>query len=83
MLYLKELYKTIVDDLTNIPDSELVWCELTSTTSSLVIGVSYHNTSASVINEVTLHNVIVQAYRRYKNVLICGDFNQRTIDWVL
>ena len=81
MLYVKELYKTIiVDDLTNEPNSESVWCELTSTKSSLIIGVCYHSTSASVVNEVALHNVIGQACRRYKNVLICGDFSHRTID---
>ena len=83
MLYVKELYKTIVDDLTDVPDSESVLCELTSTKSSLVIGVCYHSTSASVVNEVALHNVIGQACRRYTNVLICGDFNHRTIDWDL
>ena len=32
MVYVKEHYKTIVsDDLSNVPDSESVWCELTST----------------------------------------------------
>ena len=83
-LYVKELYKTIVvDDLTNVPESESVWCELTSTKYSLVIGVCYHSTSASVVNEVALHNVIGQACHTYKNVLICGDFNHRTIDWDL
>ena len=64
-----------MDDLTNVPNSESVWCELTSTNSSLIIGVCYHSTSASVVNEVALHNVIGQACRRYQNVLICGDFS--------
>ena len=59
MLYVEELQKTIVvDDLANVPNSESVWCELTSTKFSLVIGVSHHSTSASVVNEVALHNVI-------------------------
>ena len=58
-------------------------CELTSIKSSLVIAVCYHSTSASVVNEVELHNVIGQACRRYKNDLICGDFDHRTIDWNL
>ena len=84
MPYVKELYKTIVvDELTNVPNSELVWCELTSTKSSMVIGVCYHSTSASVVNEVALQNVIGQACRRYKNVPICGAFNHRTNDWDL
>ena len=44
VLCVKELYKTtVVDDLINVPDSESVWCELTSTKSSLVIGVCYHS----------------------------------------
>ena len=84
MLYVKELHKTIVvDDLTNVPNSESVWCELNSTKSSLVIGVCHHITSASVENEVALHNVIGQVCHRYKNVLFCHDFNHRTIDWDL
>ena len=64
MLDVEELYKTIiVDDLTNVPNSESVWCKLTSTKSSLIIGVCYHGTSASVVNEVALHDVIGQACR--------------------
>ena len=63
-----------------MPNFESVWCELTSTKSSLVIGVCHHRTSASVVNEVALHNVIGQACRRYINVLICGDIDHRTID---
>ena len=51
-----------MDDLTNVLDSESVWCELTSTKSSLVIGVCHHSTSA--LNDVALHNVIRQACRR-------------------
>ena len=71
MLCVKELYKAIVvDDLTNVHDSESVWCELTCTKSGLVIGVCYHSTSASVVNEFALHNVIGQAFCMYKNVLI-------------
>ena len=73
----------VVDDITNVPDCESVWCELTSTKSSLIIGVCHHSTSASVVCEVALHNVIGQACRRYKNVLICGDFNYITTDWDL
>ena len=65
MLYLRELYKTIVvDDLTNVPNSVSVWCVPTSIKSSLVIGVFYHSTSASLVNEVALHNVVGQACRR-------------------
>ena len=57
MLYVKEPYIIIaVDDLQNVPDSESVWCELTTTKSSLVIGACYHSTSASVVDEVVLHN---------------------------
>ena len=62
MSYVKELYKTIVvDDLSHVPDSESVWCEQTSTGSSLVIVVCDHSTSASMVNEAALHNVIGQA----------------------
>ena len=81
MLYVEGLCMTIVeDDLTNVLDSESVWCELTTTKSSLVIDVCYHSTSASVVNEVALYNVIGQACCRYKNVLIYGDINHGTID---
>ena len=72
-----------MDDLTNVPNSESVWCELSSTKSSFVIGVCYHSTSASVVNEVALHNVIGQACHGYKDVLSCSDFDHRTIDWDL
>ena len=33
-----------------------------------------------MVNEVALHNVIGQACRTYKNVIICGDFNHGIID---
>ena len=83
-MYVKELCKTnIVDDLINVPNSETVWCDLTSTKSRLIIGVCYHSTSASEVNEMALHNVIGQSCRRYKNFLVCGDFNHRTIYWDL
>ena len=36
-----------------------------------------------MVNEFALHNVIGQACRTYKNVLICGDFNHGIIDWDL
>ena len=81
MLDVKELYKTInVDDLRKVQNSVTVWCELTSTKYSLIIGVCHHSTSVSVVNEVALRKVIGQACRSYKNVLICGDLSHRTID---
>ena len=74
MLYVKELYIAIVvDDLTNVPNSESVWCKLTSNKSSLVIGVCYHGTSPSVIKEFALHNFI------YFIIY----FSHRTIYWDL
>ena len=66
MLYVKEFYKTLVsDDLTNVTDSESVCCALTGTMSSLGNGVCYTN-SATVVNEVALHNAIRQAYHIYE-----------------
>ena len=47
-------------DLTNVLDVESVWSEVSSTNIILVIGVCYHSTSATVVNEVALHNVTVQ-----------------------
>ena len=49
---------TVVDDLANVPNSGSVWCELTSTKSSLVIGVCCHSASASAVSKVALHNFI-------------------------
>ena len=36
-----------------------------------------------MVDEVALHNAIEQACLTYKNVLICGDYGHRTIDWIL
>ena len=57
----RTLQNIIVDDLTNLRNSESVWFELTSTKSSQVICVCHHSISASVVNKVALHNVIGQA----------------------
>ena len=84
VLYVRELHGIIiVDDLTIVPYSVSEWCELTITKSSQFIGVFYHSTSSSVVNEVALHNIIGQACRRYRNVIICGNISHRTIDWDL
>ncbi len=49
----------------------------------ILIGVCYHSTSASTEEEQALHALISKACEMNDNVMICGDFNHRTIDWDL
>ncbi len=51
--------------------------------SSKTIGVCYHSTSSTAEEEVALHQLIIRACIAYKDILICGDFNHRTINWDL
>ena len=48
---------------------------------SILIGVCYYTTSATVANEIALLNTIRKACSMNDYVIICGDFNHSSIDW--
>ena len=72
---------TLVEDLTNVPDTETVLHKLTLSKMSIFIGVCYYTTSATVANEIAQHNIIRKACSMNDYVIICGDFSHSSIDW--
>lgn len=69
------------EELTQTHNTESVWCRLTTTTDSLLVGVCYHSTSADLDSELALHTLLRTACATSNNIVIFGDFNHRTIDW--
>ena len=81
ILYIGNCYNaTIVEDLTNVPYTETVWCKLILSNMSILIGVCYHTTSATVANGITLDNTKRMACCMNDYVIICGGFNHGSID---
>ena len=72
---------THVEDITNVPDTETVWCKLILSNMSILIGVCYHTSSATAVNEISLYNTIRKSCGMNVYVIICGDFKQSSIDW--
>ena len=72
---------TVVEDLSNVPHTEIVWCKLILSNMSILIGDCFHTTSAAVANEIALHNAIRKVCSMNGYVIICGDFNHSSIDW--
>ena len=71
ILYVNNCYNvTLVEDLTNVPDNERVWCKLMLSNMSILIIVCYYTTSATVINEIVLHNTIRKACSMNDYVII-------------
>lgn len=71
----------LVPELTNVDKTETVWGKIKCKEADLLVGVCYHSPSANEEEERALHNLIESATKRREEVLICGDFNHRTIDW--
>ena len=81
VLYIINCYSsTLVEDLTNVPYTETVWCILMSK-MLILISVRYYATSATAVNEIVPHNTIRKAGSMSDYVIICGEFNHSSIDW--
>ena len=51
ILYIRHFHNaTLVEDLTNVPDTETVWCKLILSKTSIFIGICYYTTSATAVN---------------------------------
>ena len=48
----------------------------------ILICVCYYTTSATVVNEIALYNTIRKACSMNDYVIICGDFDHGSIDWI-
>eukprot|EP00794_Sanderia_malayensis_P001260 gene1260-1389_t len=83
MIYLKEGVTGLNEKLTFTESTETVWCNLIASHTEIIIGVCYQKPSANAEEEEALHNLIKQACENNTEVLICGDFNHRTINWDL
>ena len=82
MFYVKNCHSaTLVEVITNVPDTETVWCKLILSNMSILIGVCCHTAPATVVNEIALHSTIRKACSMNDDVIICGDFNHSSIDW--
>lgn len=68
-------------ELTNTENTETVWYKIKCIDSQLLVGVCYLSPSASDEEEKALHDLITSVCENRNDVLICGDFNHRTIDW--
>ncbi len=84
VLYSKESLNVLLEhNLTYTDRTDTVWIKLKTLNGEICIGVCYHSTSSMAEEEVTLHQLISRACIAYKDILICGDFNHRTINWDL
>ena len=79
--YRKDVLVKDLPEMTNIEGTEAVWCKIHGSGAELVVGVCYQKPSATEEEERALHQVISLACEKYDNVMICGDFNHRTINW--
>ena len=84
LIYSKESLNVVLEcNLTYTDKTDTVWIKLKTQNGDICIGVCYHSTSATAEEEVALHELISRACITYKDILICGDFNHRTINWDL
>ena len=62
---------------------ESVWCEMKCEGNNLVIGTIYRTPSSSRENNNLLLDVfnVCENYSVNTQILLCGDFNYRAIDW--
>ncbi len=84
LIYSKESLIVLLEhNLTYTDRTNTVWIKLTTLNGEICIGVCYHSNSSMAEEEVALHQLISRACIAYKDILICGDFNHRTINWDL
>ena len=75
------IHYVICEELMKSPNTETIWCQVTTMTGSVLVGVCYHSTCADLEKEIALHDVIRKACAACNNVVIFGDFNHRSIYW--
>ena len=62
ILYIRNCHNAnMLEELTNVPNTEAVWFKLILSKMSILIGVCYDATSATTVNEIALHNTIRKA----------------------
>ena len=79
--YRKDVSVSGLPEMTNVDGTETVWCKMHGSGAELVVGVCYQKPSAVDEEERALHQMISLACEKYNDVMICGDFNHRTINW--
>lgn len=83
MLYVhSSLHADICDPLTGLHIEDSVWCIVTgSGCTKILVGVIYRSPQSSDVNDIAL-NTAIGNYHDCSELLIMGDLNVPTIDWI-
>ena len=77
IIYIRgNIHYVICEELTKTPNTEPVWCRVTTMTGFLLVGICYHSTSVDLEKELALQDVTRRACAACNNVVIFGDFKQ-------
>jgi len=85
VLYInKELKASELEKISTAKFEDMVWCRMNMKDGNLLVGVCYRSTSSDEANNNKLTQVLEDATRntRATRVLIMGDFNYPTIDYI-
>ena len=72
---------TLEEQLTGSLQTESLYCKLKGPHSEVLIGIIYNSTANTEEEEENIHHVIRRACLNYRDVILTGDFNHRTINW--
>lgn len=64
------------------PNIETCWVKIDSFSPSLVIGAAYRPPDSKVLVMESMYDFVDQMTKKYKAVILAGDFNLAHIDWV-
>ena len=60
---------------------ESLWLVLKVNSEPVLFGTYYRKGSCTAVNNTLIRDSITKSSKKFRNVIICGDFNHPTIDW--
>lgn len=74
---------SISEDHHSNSNNETIWCSLRCNSSYIKIGLCYSSPTLTREELISLHQEIKEQCEQNDRVLVCGDFNHRSINWEL
>ena len=81
MAFIHSDLKAVIDQDLSSEQVEALWLKIETREGNIGLGVIYKPPSYSQEEDERLHNVIRRASNKHKEIIICGDFNHRSINW--